>query len=66
MEEKKRRDLYGFQELKDRSLSVHTQATKGEGASTPIPLSLPTDACRVSQVRGRTLGRLRSANDSEI
>ena len=33
-----------FQELKNRFLFVHTQATKGEGASTPIPLSLPTNA----------------------
>ena len=38
-EEKYRWDIYGFQELNNRSLSVHTQAAKGEGASTPISLS---------------------------
>ena len=66
VEEKNRLDLYGFQELNNRSLSVHTQATKGEGACTPIQLSLPTDACRVSRVRSRTLGWFGFANDLEI
>ena len=55
-----------FQELKNRFLFVHTQATIGEEDSTPISHSLLTEACHVSQVRGRTLGQLRSANDLKI
>ena len=67
-EEKNKVEIFMvFQELKNIVLFPSIlKPQKEEGASTSILLCLPTDACRISRVRGRTLGRLGSANDSEI